>query len=98
MQALDCRNFRFRGPRPAPAGGESDISELYLKKLKEWRKLKDKRYHLPLEGSRVFIRVWQQMNGWENEVGMFRGSAVVRGKGGAGGAAGGKNRVPVEEQ
>jgi len=41
------------------------------KKLKQWRKLKHKRYHIPLEGSRIFIRVWQQVNGWENELGMF---------------------------
>jgi len=45
--------------------------------LKEWRKLKDKRYHLPLEDSRIFIRVWQQVNGFENEVGMFLANALV---------------------
>jgi hypothetical protein len=56
---------------------EIDITALYLKKLKEWRKLKHKRYHIPLEGSRIFIRVWQQIDGWENEVGMFRASALV---------------------
>jgi hypothetical protein len=52
--------------------GEIDITKLYLKKLKEWRKLTDKSYHIPLEGSRIFIRVWQQVNGWENEVGCSR--------------------------
>jgi hypothetical protein len=52
-----------------------------LRKLKEWRKLKGKRYQVPLEGARVFIRVWQQLNGWENEAGMFCGSAIVPGKG-----------------
>jgi hypothetical protein len=46
-----------------PTKSESDITELYLKKLKAWRKLKHKRYHIPLEGSRIFIRVWQQANG-----------------------------------
>jgi hypothetical protein len=60
--------------------GESDIVRLYLKKLKEWRKLKHKSYHIPLEGARVFIRVWQQANGWENELGMFRGSALTPGR------------------
>jgi hypothetical protein len=45
--------------------------------LKQWRKSDKKRYHIPLEGSRIFIRVWQQTNGWENEVGMFRDSALV---------------------
>ena len=58
-------------------GEESDITELLLKKLKEWRKLKHKRYHVPLEGAKVFIRAWQQVNGWVNELGMFRGSAFV---------------------
>jgi hypothetical protein len=46
---------------PAPLKGESNFTELYLKKLKEWRKLEHKRYHIPLEGSRIFIRVWQQI-------------------------------------
>ena len=32
---------------------------------------------LPLEGSRVFIRVCQEVNGWQNEAGMFRTSALV---------------------
>ena len=53
----------------------SDITELYLKKLKAWRKLKHKRYQIPLEGSRIFIRVWQQVKGWENELGSFVGHA-----------------------
>ena len=70
-------HYAFLGLLPAPMRGESDIIKLYLKKLKEWRKLKHKSYHIPLEGARVFIRVWQQANGWENELGMFRGSALV---------------------
>jgi hypothetical protein len=28
---------------------------------------KNRKYHVPLPGSRIFIRVWQQINGWENE-------------------------------
>ena len=69
--------YAFLGLLPPPVKGEIDITELYLKKLKEWRKLKHKRYHIPLEGSRIFIRVWQQVNGWENELGMFRANALV---------------------
>jgi hypothetical protein len=42
--------YVFIGLLPAPTRGESDITKLYLKKLKEWRKLKNKRYHIPLEG------------------------------------------------
>jgi hypothetical protein len=69
--------YVFLGLLPAPVRGESDITKLFLKKLKEWRKLKEKRYHVPLEGSRIFIRVWQQVNGFENEAGMFLGNALV---------------------
>lgn len=74
--------YAFLGVRPAPEGEEIDFTELYLKKLKEWRKLKQKRYHVPLEGAKVFIRVWQQVNGWENQLGMFQGSAFVPAAGG----------------
>jgi hypothetical protein len=69
--------YGFLGLMPPPVRGESDITELYLEKLKQWRKSDKKRYHIPLEGSRIFIRVWQQINGWENEVGMFQTSALV---------------------
>ena len=72
--------YAFLGLLPVPQGGMCDITELFLKKLKEWRKLKHKRYHIPLEGSRIFIRVWQQVNGWENELGMFRGNALTPGR------------------
>jgi hypothetical protein len=70
-------HYAFLGLLPAPVRGESDITKLFFKKLKEWRKLKDKCYHISLEGSRIFIRVWQQADGWENELGMFRASALV---------------------
>ena len=69
--------YTFLGLLRPPANGESDITEMYLAKLEEWRKLEQKRYRVPLEGSRIFIRVWQQVNGWENQVGMFRASALV---------------------
>jgi hypothetical protein len=71
------RNWAFLGILPAPRRGESDITELYLRKLKEWRKLQDRKYHVPLEGSRVFVRAWQQTNGWENESAKFLASALV---------------------
>ena len=70
-------HYAFLGLLPAPVRGECDITKLYLEKLKEWRKLKGKSYHIPLERSRIFIRVWQQLNGWVNEVGMFRAHALV---------------------
>jgi hypothetical protein len=59
--------FSFLGLLRASEVLERDITELYLTKLKEWRKLSDKEYQLPLEGSRVFIRVWQQENGWDDK-------------------------------
>jgi hypothetical protein len=69
--------FAFLGLVSASGGKAGDISKLYLKKLAEWRKLKAKRYHVPLAGSKIFIRVCQQVDGWKNELGMFRGSAFV---------------------
>lgn len=69
--------YAFLGVRPAREGEEIDITEMYMKKLEAWRKLAPKRYHAPLEGAKVFIRVWQQINGWENQLGMFQGSAFV---------------------
>ena len=78
-------NYSFLGLAPAPVDGVIEITELYLRKLKEWRKLKHKRYQVPLPGSKVFIRVWQQVNGWEHVLGMFRDSAFVPTKGAAAG-------------
>jgi hypothetical protein len=69
--------YAFIGFLPPPVGEECDIIDLYLKKLKEWHKLNYKRYHLPLEGSRIFIRVVQQVNGWVNELGMFQANDLV---------------------
>ena len=69
--------YAFLGLLPAPTKSWCDIAKLYLKKLKEWRRLKHKRYHVPLAGSRIFIRVWQQVTGWENELGRFVGDARV---------------------
>ena len=48
-----CRDYRFLGLLPAPHRGASDITELCLRKFR----------NLPA-GSRVFIRTWQQVDGW----------------------------------
>jgi hypothetical protein len=71
-----CSNFSFIGLLPAPNEGISHIIRLYVKKLKELKKLKRYR-HVALAGSRVFIRAVQQVNGWENKRYMFASSAVV---------------------
>ena len=66
-----------------------------MKKLKEWRKLKHQEVSCAPGRRKVFIRVWQQMNGWENQLGMFQASAFVP----VGGRrVDGKKRPPVEEQ
>jgi hypothetical protein len=49
-----CRNVAYLGLLPAPVGGVSDITEMYVK-----------RYGEPEPGKRVFIRTRQQRNGWE---------------------------------
>jgi hypothetical protein len=69
--------YAFIGLLPEPDGAEVDITNLYLTKLVEWKRLEDKRYHVKLDGARIFVRVWQQVNGWENELGMFRASDFV---------------------
>ena len=60
-------NYAFLGLLRPPKDGESDITELYLTKLKEWRKLKSAQYQVPLEGGRICIRTWPQDNGWESK-------------------------------
>jgi hypothetical protein len=71
-----CSNFSFIGLLPAPNERISHFARLYLKKLKELKKLKRYR-HVALAGSRVFIRAVQQVNGWENKRHMFAGSVVI---------------------
>jgi hypothetical protein len=71
-----CSNFSFIGLLSAPNEGISHIIRLYLRKLKELKKLKRYR-HVTLAGSRVFIRAVQQVNGWENRRHMFAGSVVI---------------------
>jgi hypothetical protein len=48
-----CDKFIYLGPLPPPVGDEIDITEPYLRKLGN-----------PPPGSRVFISVRQQVNGW----------------------------------
>ena len=50
------RNGAYLGLLPAPVGGESDITELYVAVYGE-----------PKPGQRVFIRTRQQRDGWEDE-------------------------------
>jgi hypothetical protein len=49
------RDFTILGLLPAASGGASDITEMYVK-----------RYGIPREGSRVFIRTNQEIDGWED--------------------------------
>ena len=71
-----CSNFSFIGLLPAANEGLSHVTRLYLKKLKELKKLKRYR-HVTLAGSRVFIRAVQQVNCWENRRHMFASSVVI---------------------
>ena len=50
-----CGDYRFLGLLPAPIEGVSDITRLYIKK-----------FGVPPDNSRVFIRAWQVVDGWEN--------------------------------
>jgi hypothetical protein len=50
------RNVSYLGLLPAPEGGVSDITELYVA-----------RYGEPKPGEKVFIVTRQQKNGWERE-------------------------------
>jgi len=58
-------NYAFLGLLSLSEDLESNIAEMYLKKLKEWRKIKSAAYQVPLPGSRICIRTWPQGNGWE---------------------------------
>jgi hypothetical protein len=79
-----CRDYRYLGLLPAPDEGVSDITRQYLKK-----------FGVPRDNSRVFIRTWQQVDGWEAQGQMQLTDALVptrRGRAGGqrGGRAGGK--------
>ena len=49
------RNFTILGLLPAASAGASEITDMYVKK-----------YGIPREGSRVFIRTNQEIDGWED--------------------------------
>jgi hypothetical protein len=70
-------DYAFIGLASAPENGEIDFTDQYLKKLLEWRRFEGKKYHVPLEGAKIFIQALQQVNGWESELMMFVAAAVV---------------------
>ena len=49
-----CSDYRFLGLLPAPVKHFSDITRLYIRK-----------YGVPRANTRIFIRAWQQVDGWE---------------------------------
>jgi hypothetical protein len=75
------RNGAYLGLLPPPAGGESDITELYLA-----------RYGEPEPGKRVFIRTRQQREGWEDHPRDVSGVVVAKA-----GTAGVEIRSPKPE-
>ena len=70
----ELKTSSFIGLLPAPNEGISHITRLYLKKLKELKKLEWYRQAV-LAGSQVFVRAGQQVSGWENKRYMFASSA-----------------------
>jgi hypothetical protein len=52
---MKCRNVTYLGLLPAPVRGLSDITSLYRKM-----------FGLLPAGARIFIRIQQQVNGWES--------------------------------
>ena len=70
-------DYGFLGLLPPLQDGQSNFTEQFLTKLKEWRRIRDKKYRVPLPGAKVFLRAVQQVNGWEYERGTFRASAFV---------------------
>jgi hypothetical protein len=61
-----CGDYRFLGLLPAPVKGWSDITRLYLKK-----------FGAPPPNTRIFIRTWQQVDGWEDRANMQLTHALV---------------------
>ena len=61
-----CRDYRFLGLLPAHVEGFSDIARLYIKK-----------YGVPPANTRIFIRAWQQVDGWESHGRMRLTDALV---------------------
>jgi hypothetical protein len=71
-------NYAFLGLLPPPKGRKSNISEMYLTKLEEWRSIKNRQHQVPLEGARISIRTWSQVNGWEDRGSMMISHGLVR--------------------
>src|ERR1035437_3478699 len=61
-----CGDYRFIGLLPAPVRGWSDITRLYIKK-----------FGVPPPNTRVFIRTWQVVDGWEDRGQMRLTNALV---------------------
>ena len=61
-----CGDFRFLGLLPAPVEHLSDITRLYIQK-----------FGVPPPNSRIFIRVWQEVDGWECRGQMHQANALV---------------------
>jgi hypothetical protein len=66
-----CGDYRFIGLLPAPVEHVSDITRLYVKK-----------FGVPPPNTRIFIRTWQQVDGWEHRALMKLTNAVVPTRGG----------------
>ena len=61
-----CGDYRFIGLLPAPVEHVSDITRLYVKK-----------FGVPPPNTRVFIRTWQVVDGWEDRGQMKLTNALV---------------------
>jgi hypothetical protein len=61
-----CGDYCFLGLLPAPVEHVSDITRLYIRK-----------YGVPLANARIFIRAWQQVEGWECRGQMRLTDAIV---------------------
>jgi hypothetical protein len=57
-----CDKFLYLGPLPASVRGEIDITVLYLRKQ-----------DMPWPGSKIFLRIVQQVNGWRDLPDKFTG-------------------------
>ena len=60
----NCKNFRMLGILPAPVAGACDITSLYTA-----------RYGVPTVGSRIYVTVNQNIDGWQDIPRIF--SALV---------------------
>jgi hypothetical protein len=61
-----CGDYRFLGLLPTPVKGVSNITRQYIEK-----------FGMPPPNTRVFIRTWQQVDGWEDRGQMQLTNALV---------------------